>query len=777
MVTIRHQLLVVLPVLAGAHRAVAQTKITFEEFSPGTAVRHQYAAQGVHFRGETIFTNTTPHSGKNVLYSVPPTEEVFAFPGPITMNFDSGQSSVRLFAGTAGTEAESATLTGFDAAGNVVMRDGPKNVTPGPFNTQLEVHAARPVIRRVELLYANDHDEVMDDLTFTGLPSGGLPTQPPTVAITSPKPSQQTSATTFLVEGTVTGPQVDPQAVLKVHVQRPPGSTTTADFTFPIDLVDRGSANVKFFTQTVSLGVGPNTIAMDAENSAGLHGKATVVIDALPEPIRARLRQEGGTAALGAFVFGSVTSIGECPYAVYARGAISSAGGTTFVVRGPILQKWLALQDPGKFPKLGCPRGEERSVGGTARAQDFASGRIYASPLGAFFVPPVFAAAIDVLGGEAGVGLPTSDPTSDSRPVFATWLFQRFARKGIPVASTLEIRGDPPKLFVERQGGDLSLFTDVVRANNPVIVESFGCASTAGPCSVAPPRDEPLFTGATALCHGKEFDWKQQVKSAATFHPDPPEWVPIRGNFIPVPIWGVLFDVHLAHGDNPFTHRNKFDPCPVPGLEALANELICPSDWDLKIRPLPGFRSMQPVHRDAVQIEFERVDFQHQLVAYGDPTPGDLIFAAGRFVVDCGHGGDHLDSFKTEIHPPSVYTAMKMVTRNGHPATQADTWVNWFFSGGNATADAVEFDIFPPPRPTPQAVIGASTPGDQNQAVKVTFKSLGPFGPMRVRVTATRRTPEVTKYGEMKPRKETVPFGFDGRLHVFWDCPAGTTCQ
>jgi hypothetical protein len=166
------------------------------------------------------------------------------------------------------------------------------------------------------------------------------------------------------------------------------------------------------------------------------------------------------------------------------------------------------------------------------------------------------------------------------------------------------------------------------------------------------------------------------------------------------------------------------------------------------------------------------------LVAYGDPTPGDLIFAAGRFVVDCGHGGDHLDSFKTEIHPPSVFTEVKMVTRNGRPSTQADIWVNLFFVGGNSPQDAVEFDIFPPPRPNPQALLGASTPGDQNGAVKVTFKSQSPYGPFRVRVTASpRKELEITKWGEMKPRKETVPFGFDGRLQVFWNCPAGTQCQ
>jgi hypothetical protein len=773
MATIRHQLLFLSAFLVWACSAAAQTTITFDDLTPGTELRNQYAAKGVHFGGETIFTATPTHSGKNALYSVSPAVEAFSWPGPIRMDFDGGQSSVSLFAGTAGTIAESATLTAFDAAGKVLMRDGPKNIPANTFNTKLEVHAATPVIRRVELLYAGDHNEVMDDLTFTGSTGGGLPKQPPTVAITAPKPAQQTNATTLLVRGTVTGPQVDSHAVLTVHVQRPPGSSTTADFTTPIVLAG-GTANTKSFSQTVSLGLGTNTITMDAENSAGLHGKATVVVDQLPDPIRARLRQEGGTAALGAFVFGSVTPIVDCPYAVYTKAAISTFGGATTVVRGPILQKWLSVQDPSKFPNLGCSRAEERSAGVTARAQDFAGGRIYSSPAGTFFVPPVFTNAIDVLGGEAGVGVPNSDPTSDSRPAFVTWLFQRFVRAGVAatVPSTLEIRGDPPRLFVERQGGDLSLFTGVVRANNPVIVESFTCNTTAGPCPVAAPPVEPPFTGATAVCHGKEYDWKKQLTGFVS-EPDPHEWMPIRGDFIPVPIWGVLFDVHLANGDNPFTHRNPFSPCPTPTLEAIVNEQICPTDWDLKIRPLQGFGSMQPIHRDAVQIEFERVDFQHQLVAYGDPTPGDGIFAAGRFVVDCGHGGDHLDSFKTEIHPPSIYTAVKTVTRNGHPATQADIWVNWFFSGGDTPPDAVDFDIFPPPRPNPQAVIGASTPGDQNGAVKVTFKSLGPFGPMRVHVTATRRTPEITKFGEMKPRNETVPFGFDGRLFVFWNCPGG----
>ena len=353
-----------------------------------------------------------------------------------------------------------------------------------------------------------------------------------------------------------------------------------------------------------------------------------------------------------------------------------------------------------------------------------------------------------------------------------TWLFQRFVRSGIAIPSTLEIRGEPPRLYVERQAGDGSFFQGILLPNNPTIVQAFDCTTTAGPCPVAAQSDEPLFSGAAARCNNKEFDWEDVV--AGTVGPvlDPPEWVPINGHYVQTPVWGVLFDVHLASGDNPFSHSSPFEPCPTPVLEALINETICPTDWYLKIRPLPGFRSMVAVHRDAVQIEFERVDFQHQLVAYGDPTVGDLVFASGRFVVDCGHGGDHLDSFKTEIHPPSVYTAVRSITYNGRPATESDTWVNRFFAGGNAPTDAVEFDIYPPPRPSPQATLGASTPGNQTGLVGVTFNPLA-YGPVRVHITATPGKPEITRYGQMLMRKDDNVFGFDGRLHVYWNCPNG----
>jgi hypothetical protein len=750
----------------------AQTRITFDEFPAGTVLTNQYGPKGVHFQGPVIYTTPQANSAPNALFSVSPVEEVFSFPGPVVVNFDTGQGLVRLRAGTTSTQPVTATLTAFDAAGRAVAHDGPRSLPALQIKTLMEVKTAQKVIRRVEILYANDGDEIIDDLEFDGGPPSDVPKEPPKITLTSPRPSQQTNNATVTVAGTVTGPGVATGAILKLHIPRPPGSSSTADYNSALTLQATANKNVHRFSQPlVFTGIGPQTITVDAENSGGFHGKASVVVDYMPAALRTRVQSEGGTGSLGNFTFGSVNNIGPCQYAIYANGAVALANTKTFVARGAVFRKWLSLQDPSKFPNLGCPGGEQRSVAFGGIAQDFVGGRIYSSTPGAFFVLPVFTAAIDVLGGEDGVGLPVADPTSDSRPVFATWLFQQFRRTGVPLLSTIEIRGDPPKLYVERQAGDGSLFQNILRANNPTIVQSFTCTQTNGPCAVQAPPDEPLRDDTAGFCHNKEFDWKQQAIALQGFDPDPPEWVPIRGNYVNTPIWGVLFDVHLANGDNPFTHRNHFEPCPdAPTFLELLNEKICPSDWDLKIRPLPGYRSLQPVGRDAVQIEFERVDFQAHLVGYGDPTPGEMVFASGRYVVDCGHG----PKFKTEIHPPSVYTTVRSVTYNGRPATEADTWVNRFFVGGNAPADAVDFDIYPPPRPSPQATLGASTPGNQTAAVNVTYTPLNPFGPVRVHISAaTQSKPEVTKYGEMKPRGDDTFFGFDGRLRVYWSCPGG----
>ena len=754
--------------LLAAAPAAAQTVITFEEVPSDTALTHRYGDKGVHFNNPTVFFSPSAHSGDRALYSIRPGLEVFDFTAPIVISFDSGQRLVKLHAGTEGPVSVNATLKAFDAAGNLVAQDGPRVLAALQVKTPMEVRTPQPIIRRVEIIYQNpDGNETIDDLEFDGLPPPTPPQTPPVVRITSPLPDQRTSADKFTVQGTVTGQGLAPQAVIRVEVRRPQGSPVRAVSTYPVTL-SISPGGVGTFSQEVELGLGPQRITVDAENTAGLRGSAFTRIDSLPDTVRARA--EAQAATLGQFEFGSITRTPDCTYAVYANGAVAKTPVHTFVFIGSIFGKWRSLLDEGRFPRLGCPNGEARLVSDNGQAQDFAGGRLYVTEAGTFFVPPIFVNALDALGGDAGTGLPVSDPTSDVSQVYNTWLFQQFRRKAVELPSTLEIRGTPPRLYVERQAGDGRLFEGILRKTNPTIVQSFECTPTAGACAVTPPPEEPLFADAARFCNNDEFHWNEMLAGVGNFTPNPPEWVPIFGHSVQTPIWGVLYEAHLANGDNPFAHDTFFEPCPTPTLQALVNETICPSDWDLKLHPLPGYGWMAAVGRNMVQVEFERVHFQHQLVAYGDPTPGEMVFASGRFIVDCGHG----PKFKTEIHPPSVYVAVRTATFNGRPATQADIWVNRFFPGGDAPADAVEFDIHPPPRPSPRALLGVSTPGDQTgQAVQVTFRAAPFFGPVRVRVTATQRPMHVTKFGEMKMRNDNVPFGFDGRLHVYWTCPEG----
>src|SRR5262249_44336666 len=125
----------------------------------------------------------------------------------------------------------------------------------------------------------------------------------------------------------------------------------------------------------------------------------------------------------------------------------------------------------------GCPRNDEGDTLGGARVQSFERGRIYAKlppvvsthpfetersnarpvgipPPATAYVPAVFVDAIDKRGGEGDVGLPLPDPTDSAGPM-QTWLFQRFVKPNEPdlLPSTLEIRGSPPILWMERQAG------------------------------------------------------------------------------------------------------------------------------------------------------------------------------------------------------------------------------------------------------------------------------------------------------------------------------------
>lgn len=65
-----------------------------------------------------------------------------------------------------------------------------------------------------------------------------------------------------------------------------------------------------------------------------------------------------------------------------------------------------------------------------------------------------------------------------------TWLFQRFARLDLPGVepSTLEIRGSPAVLYVERVGDGLDGVEPRTRTdgNSPTVYRTFPCAGNLG---------------------------------------------------------------------------------------------------------------------------------------------------------------------------------------------------------------------------------------------------------------------------------------------------------
>src|SRR5215813_11404671 len=417
--------------------APAATILTFDDLPNSTIVTNQYGSKGVSFHSAVVIRESTAHSGDRVLYSGNPVDEFN--PGPLIIDFASGQRYVKLYAGTPFSQI-TGTLTAYDASGNVLVQDGPRDIVRGALTTSMQVTASSAIIRRVELLYPGTAFEIIDDLEFDGDAPPPVPDTAPAVTITAPSVcagcrSPQTSDANYVIEGNVTGRQLASQAQIKMHLIRPPGSTVTSTYTYPVTL--NGTGARRTFTLPVRLGLGMTTITAEAENSGGLRGQASSSIMYLPQAIRDRRAQ---AADLGTLLFGGGASpTAGCTYAAYTNGTVALVNGQTFVIRGGIHSKWLSLRDPlTGYPRLACPGGEDHQVVAAVgsngqqfydgRAQNFPGGRIYAHAAGSYLVPLAFAAAIDQLGGETVTGLPVSDPTSDSRPMFQTWLFQQFRR-------------------------------------------------------------------------------------------------------------------------------------------------------------------------------------------------------------------------------------------------------------------------------------------------------------------------------------------------------------
>jgi hypothetical protein len=449
--------------------------LDFEDVAPRTRVTTQYAARGVLFVPSAFVQNDglAARSGMQVLLSDNPATEFN--PRPLRIEFTNGQSLVRMFA-RAHFESITGTLSAFDVNGTLVGQDGPKAVATNAYTTQFQVSVATPTIRRVELLYSSAAFEAIDDLEFQGGEPGPLPTEPPQVQIITPIDNQQFVDATIRVSGTVSGPQVVSPGRLAVEVRRPPESNVPSTSTSFLQLT--GSESLKNFSLVRRFELGPQTLTVTAENSAGLIGTHSVQITYLPQVIRGRVASEGENT-LGDFQFGGRAE--NCSYAVYQRGAVAEVGGSSAVVRDQILGKWLSIKDLSGFPSLGCPTSDGRSVPGDAAiAQDFQKARIYADANGVFQVPTVFVQAIEARGGEAATGIPITDPSSSTglcRPGCSSAFAAPGTRSRRPHCKSAARR----RAFTWKESGGTCRWTRCQDQPRPQSSRSFHAVPTSGP--------------------------------------------------------------------------------------------------------------------------------------------------------------------------------------------------------------------------------------------------------------------------------------------------------
>ncbi|HEY5957471.1 MAG TPA: hypothetical protein VIV60_12985, partial [Polyangiaceae bacterium] len=274
----------------------------------------------------------------------------------------------------------------------------------------------------------------------------------------------------------------------------------------------------------------------------------------------------------------------------------------------------------------------------------------------------------------------------------------------------------------------------------------------------------------------------------------PPEWVPVpsfNGHYDAIPVFGVILGAFMADIDNVFTHETHNANCPyfpdtIFGATLPIGVLAptCASDFEYKIRPIGPQVGAAPRpslfgqgNTERIKVEYEEFYTAEVHNFFGAPAKGDLINATGRWIIDCGH-----DSYNSELHP--IFSYAKMKTLNSEVdrftgiekhlsflgqdqlATRADIWVSGWYPGLNP----IEFDVYPPPRPSPNAVLHAVKPPDAEAiagdvSLQFQFAPAGVANHVHLKVTAPFRQNEVTDAGEMKWQYGR---GYLGKWYLFW---------
>jgi hypothetical protein len=708
----------------------APTTIDFEDAALDQDIGIHYIAKGVEL--QTAFIDTadghrttpTPHGGTHLAHHF---QAEFAS-APVSMIFAQGVSSVSFWGGSSEGGSIVGIARAYDATtgGRLIATDGPRALVSGQCATQFSVTVGGATIKRVEFAAQTSTgvlvDIGIDDLSFTGNTPATVPTDTPVVTITSSSSGSFVDATSATLTGTVIGNGLLSQVAVSIEHLRAPGDLAPADSTV---LALTGTGTTRTFSGPVRLPLGGVTITVMAKNSGGLEGKTSVSFTNLP----AQARDTVGN--LGPLAWG--VSSATCRIGVYASGALATDGTHQYRIDVTMLSKWTAWYqakvmssvDAGTF----CPTENQHATLASTIGQSYRGGRIYYDPVrGALFTPLVFMTAIDTLGGEAATGVPLDDPAT--APAAHTWLLQRFTRGPSGLPSTLEIKGSPAVLWVERTGGDLGVLNDAkltLSASTATIVEQFPCSGNTGPCNVVKSTSGARVAGA-----------KDKFCKGTTFALEPPpggpdEWVPITGSHTQaVQALSWVTSAGPAIDDDGATHEFRQQG---PNGHVWA-------DWDMQVAPLDPYRNLLATN-NSLEVEVEYYPAQHfYVIDDGFPAPGDLYFAAGRWIIDCGH-----DDFASEIHPPFVSARIRTIGGASNPQTQAAIWVNGYYRG-----DApVEFLLYPPPRPAPNAYMTISRTRTQDGAVGVTvidasapdFTDPDFSSYVRARFSATQRSADI----------------------------------
>lgn len=680
--------------LATSQLAVSAATITFDDLALNEAIGYHYAAAGVEFAINvgigpfaTDIAPPIPHSGAHVAELV---EAEFGTL-PISFGFTAGQSHVSFY-GCTSTANATGTLKVYDRANNLIGHVGPLPLVKGECAVLFDLRSPTANIWRCDFSSmagtANASPVYIDDLSFEGGSPPPVPTSKPVVTIANPVAGSMLTASNSALSGSVQGDGLVGDLQVTVDHRRMSWDQAPPD-AYAVGL--SGAGATKAFLQSIRLPLGLVTVTASAENTGGLQGNASVTFTNLPPQLQ--------STSLGNLV-GVLDGSPSCVIAVYAGGALALSGESVFTIGTRMLAKWTSWIDAARSVSSSsfCPTENVQSVSSSALRQNFIGGRIYDDNTNVFFVSSTFSQAIDLLGGEALVGVPVADPVT--APAAHTWQFQRFARQQGGLRTTIEIKGDPPVLYVERQGGDLTVLTAAglsLTGSTATLVDKFGCTDIQGPCAItAPVKTMPQVAG-SRYCSGWTF-------------PAVPEWVSIlpNGHLVPTPAMGWVTDSGPSNEDFGLTHEFVFEH---------SNGTIW-SDWTLFLHPLPAYNNLL-ASNTKMEVEIEYYPEQYLFTAYdGEPIDGDLYFVAGRWIIDCGHS-----DFSSEIHPPFVTTRIRTQGSGDSAQTSALMWVNGYYYSGQQ----VEVTIYPPPRPTPISFLTISVPDPAQAAYDV--KVSGVFDP------------------------------------------------